>query len=496
MFNSYAVVVGIEKYQQAGIRGIDYAHADARGFRDVLIERMEVPKDNVELWLDKDATRPRFEQDLKYNVQQLGPDDRFYFFYAGHGLWAPKGGNRLTTWDSHPDNLPDTTVSLEDVLLGPLREGECKRSAVFIDACAAEIGDKPHARDLVKDMSEREFEEFIKESDYTAAFFSCSAKEKSYPAPALEHGVWTYLLRALRGDEPAAVVKDKWVTGESLQNYLKKAVAKYTREKMSVGGRQRPYALIGANGSFPIATIPTPPAATGTALLEPDFSEAYFAGEETKPFRSLPGFTWKKRHTVPDSHTDSATAWARRLLSAEVAEELQTVYRHAKKILKLKSHDVDKQEETGVGTVDTDAFRFSIEAGQSGDDPADAVVRREIRLRVPHTELPEDFDAIFPGTVDEFVVPVPGIKGRYAELIDAIEDGTEVTGADADGDPTKGVIEVRLHDGTNLSIDTKREMMVVRVAGGDGCLSMIEQLAAGDLPNLAGRPPRMIGRRS
>ena len=97
MSNAYAVVVGIEQYQQSGMEGVDYAHADARDFVDVLVERMDVPKENVDLWLDQDATASRFENDLKYNVSRLGRDDRFYFFLCrsrllGDQRWEPADG--------------------------------------------------------------------------------------------------------------------------------------------------------------------------------------------------------------------------------------------------------------------------------------------------------------------------------------------------------------------------------------------------------------------
>jgi hypothetical protein len=99
--SAYAVVVGIENYQQPGIHGVQFANGDAKAFRDLLVKRLEVPEDNAELWLDHEANRTHFEEELKYIVKQLRPDDKFYFFYAGHGLWA-KGGNRLTAWDQQP----------------------------------------------------------------------------------------------------------------------------------------------------------------------------------------------------------------------------------------------------------------------------------------------------------------------------------------------------------------------------------------------------------
>jgi hypothetical protein len=496
MGSAYAFIVGIEKYLDDRISQVHYAHEDARGFRDVLIERMEVPSENIKLWLDQQAVKAKFENDLKYEVSQLGPEDRFYFFFAGHGLWASKGGNKLAAWDMHPDNQTGTSVSLEEVLLGPLRESKCQHSVVFIDACAAEFTDALAPRDLVSSMSKREFQEFIKESIYTAAFFSCSEKEKSYPDFELKHGIWTYhLLKALRGEAPEAIVKDRWVTGDSLRDYLKESLRVFTRNKIVGAAKQRPYALIGASGTFPIVEIPEVPAYDGTPALAPDFSKAYFASEETRGYKSLPGYSWKKKHFVPESHTDGADSFARSLLAAQVAQELQTVASHAKEIFELKSRDVNKREDTGSDAVDTDAFRFSIESGQSADDPGEAFIRRKIVLRVPDAELPEEFDGIFPTAVEEFVVPIPGTRKQYQNLIDAIEDGAEVTGAKTDGDQTKGTIDVDLPSGIHLVIDTEEETMIVRVAGTDGCLRMIDRIRKDGLPGIAPAAPKLIGRK-
>jgi hypothetical protein len=245
-------------------------------------------------------------------------------------------------------------------------------------------------------MHPRQFEEFIAKSKFTAAFFACSPREKSYSTPALGHGIWTHhLLRALGGDEPDAVVKQKWITGESLRDYLNQAVPRFIRKNTNIKEHQQPYGLIGASGTFSLAQVRERAKPGNELRLQPDFAGEYFRGEEMRPFKSLPGFSPSKRHRVPDGVSDSADDWARRLLSDEIAEEVQTVYEHARDVLKLKSSDVDKQEGTGTGTVDTEFFRFSVEAGQSKKDHREAVVRREIQLRVPHADLPDEFDDIF-----------------------------------------------------------------------------------------------------
>ena len=136
-----------------------------------------------------------------------------------------------------------------------------------------------------------------------------------------------------------------------------------------------------------------------------------------------------------------------------------------------------------------------IESGQSADDPGEAFIRRKIVLLVPDAELPEDFDGIFPTAVEEFVVPIPGTRKQYQKLIDAIEDGAEVTGAKTDGDQTKGTIDVDLPSGIHLVIDTEEETMIVRVAGTDGCLRMIDRIRKDGLPGIAPPAPKLVGRK-
>lgn len=169
--------------ETAAARFIAFAHATGAWFA---------------LWLDSDATRSALENDLPYTIRQLSPGDRLIFFYAGHGFYA-NGSNRLTAWDTHPSNLPGTTVPLEEVLLKPLKDRQDIDSLVFIDACAADLKTSvEQARDMVSDLRPTEFEALVQSTDHAAAFFACSPNEKAHPSDALMHGIWTYhLIQAL-----------------------------------------------------------------------------------------------------------------------------------------------------------------------------------------------------------------------------------------------------------------------------------------------------------
>jgi uncharacterized caspase-like protein len=225
---THAVLVGIEIYQKQDISPVQYALADAAAMQGVLVQHFGVPPENISLWLDSHATRSAFENDLPHVIRGLSPGDRFIFFHAGHGFYANRT-NRLTTWDTHPNNLVGTTVSLEQVLLKPLRERQGVDSRVFIDACAADLKTSiVQARDIVSDMTRTEFEALVQSTDHAAAFSACSPNEKAYPSNALMHGIWMYhLIQALQGDAEGALDRDRFITGESLKNYLTVEVPAY-----------------------------------------------------------------------------------------------------------------------------------------------------------------------------------------------------------------------------------------------------------------------------
>jgi hypothetical protein len=254
---THAVLIGIETYQKQDISPVQYALADAAALKEVLVQHFGVTPENISLWLDSAATRSAFENDLPYLIRGLSPGDRFIFFYAGHGFYA-NGTNRLTTWDTHPNNLFGTTVSLEEVLLKPLKEHQGVDSLVFIDACAADLKTSiVQGRDIVSDLTRGEFEALVQSTDHAAVFFACSPNEKAYPSDTLMHGIWTYhLIQALQGDAEDALDRYRFITGESLKNYLTVAVPAFIRENTKIQVPQRPYAILSSNGPFSIRQVP------------------------------------------------------------------------------------------------------------------------------------------------------------------------------------------------------------------------------------------------
>jgi hypothetical protein len=491
---AYGVAIGMEDYAIAKMNPTRFARADAQAFADVLTGHLGVPAANVTVWLDAAVNASNLSIELPAIIDGLGAEDRFYFFYAGHGFWT-SGSSRLTVYDTHPDNLFGSTVELERALLKPLRTSPCRSSLVFIDACAQELFDPTVAsRDIVSPMSEAEFRKFIKDTEHAAAYFACSRKEKSHSTAALGHGIWTHhLLRALRGEEPKAARKGL-VTGHSLLDYLKAEVPRFITRETTIKARQTPYGLLGAPGDFPIRDMPVAtPAPAGLTAIVPNFAAAFFRSIETKGFAALPGFSKAKKHTVPDRDSDSANGWAQRLLNEEVQEELQTVNDNAKRILELGRRDVSLNAGVGEGSVDTELFRYEIVTGQLQGDPGKAYVQREIVLRVPPSDLGEDFDDIFPEAVDRIVVPFSGGKEFYEDLADSLEAIERAGGGSFQEDVRMKVLTLTLADRSALIFDTNRKTMTIRPPSPAGCLDVVAKLGQGSFAKLLGGAPLMIG---
>jgi uncharacterized caspase-like protein len=496
MGNTYAVIIAVENYQQNSIKPILHGIADANGFRDVLLKQFNVPQDNIKIWLDEDATQNRLLHELPYEVSQLGPDDRFFFFYAGHGFFS-KGTNRLTTWDSHPFNFDGTTVDLEAVLLKPLRDSKCQHNLVFIDACAAGLDEGDLlARDTIADMRTADFEELVKNSQYSAAFFSCSPNQKSYSSDALKHGIWSfYLLAALRGEAPAAIHRDNWITGESLKAYLRVEIPKYIREKTDIKGNQTPYAALHGDGLVEIRQVPNLPTAKGVSTgIVPQFARTRFRVVQTMAFKGMSGFDKKRGNTVPSTKNASADSWAKRLTKDALDKELGETKRRAKAALKIGRDEITVQfADAGGGTVDTEFFRYKIYAGQDDEDPGDIAIVRELTLRVPYKDLPAGFDGIFGKYMNEMVIPVKLDGLDFDGMAGILDKFANLTGVEFDEEESQGIATLNFSDGPEMVFDYEMGEIRISSSGVAGAIQLINVLASSTSTGLIGSPPPLLG---
>lgn len=132
--NSWALVIGINAYQRAP--GLTYAVADARAVADAL-PALGFPRQNIRLLLDGEATKSRIERVLYQDFARMGPDDRLFVYFAGHGETAPiKGGEEgyLLPADADPSALALSGIPMDEVRRIGQRV-KAKHVLFVMDAC-------------------------------------------------------------------------------------------------------------------------------------------------------------------------------------------------------------------------------------------------------------------------------------------------------------------------------------------------------------------------
>jgi DNA modification methylase len=237
-----AFVIGIEDYKgrdRNSLSRVDYARNDALAFKNVLVSKLGVNEEDIAMFIDDQADRSSIKYDLIQALSSLTAEDQFLFYYAGHGFQIDSR-NYLTTHDTHPNGIAETSLSLQDDILIRLQESKCKSGMFFIDACATETKASP-ARSFLPNFDGQEFEVVEDEHEYLATFLSCGRGQSSYPSSRLEHGIWTYhLIEALSGKASTALRAEKYVTDHSLMRHLTTEVPKSVKKEYGLKVHQNP----------------------------------------------------------------------------------------------------------------------------------------------------------------------------------------------------------------------------------------------------------------
>jgi len=225
--DSYAVVVGIEKYRGAFPEATG-AEQDARLFREFAIRTLGVPESHIRLLVGQDASKADLEAVLEEwlpNQPRRSPSNT-YFYFSGHGAPdARTGEGYIMPFDGDPAYLKTKALSVKRVydLLGAVPQS---RTIAFIDSCFSGSGGRsvlaPGTRPLITVKSARP------NSGSLVALTASTASQVSGPSDGGTHGLFTYqLLRGLSG--LADRDGDRTVTLFELETFVKRHVSEDAR---------------------------------------------------------------------------------------------------------------------------------------------------------------------------------------------------------------------------------------------------------------------------
>ena len=134
--NSYALIIGIDKYQN--VRSLDYAVKDAEDIQSMLVDKFHFQQDNIVLLKNEEATKSSIIQEFSNITKKAGVNDRVLIFFAGHGETEdlPNGGEigYLMPVNGNNSDLYVSAIDMDELKKISLRS-EAKHILYLVDAC-------------------------------------------------------------------------------------------------------------------------------------------------------------------------------------------------------------------------------------------------------------------------------------------------------------------------------------------------------------------------
>ncbi len=252
---TYAVVIGISKYQNIGISELRFANRDAAMFAEYLQSKAggAVPPEHIRLLIDSTATNAAVYDALSWLKEIAQPNDLIYFYFSGHGDMESETARRLgflLAFNTPRTNYINNAIRIEDLnYYANTISAKSKAKVILItDAC--------HSGTLVTSDYRLKFlvgNELRAAKENEIRITSCGPNELSVENEAWGggRGVFSYyLINAMLGFADAN--KNGIVTIKEARNYMDSSLAKDVTLQQ-IKHKQTP-ALVG-NDNFLLATV-------------------------------------------------------------------------------------------------------------------------------------------------------------------------------------------------------------------------------------------------
>lgn len=271
---SWAVVVGVDRFKHRTVSRLNYATNDARSVAKALVP-LGFPEKNITMLLDEQATRGEIERVLSSAIRRVaGPNDRLVIFFATHGvtLSLPGGGEEgyLLPHDGDPDDLPLTALAMQQLKQIGQRIA-AKHILIAVDAC---YGGFSLLRAQAPPVTDRRYLELVGRSRVMQVLTAGRKDE-----PVIEergHGVFTRkLIDGLEGH--ADENRDGLITLSELGAWMHPRVAQASDYKQDMQ-----WGSLDGEGQF-VFVLPPSPAAPVTLAPARSPAEAPRAPEPPRP---------------------------------------------------------------------------------------------------------------------------------------------------------------------------------------------------------------------
>jgi hypothetical protein len=235
--NIWAVVIGINQYPK--VRPLKYAVDDARIFYNHLVDFNQIPRENVTLLLDQDATLTRVRSTLGTHLKnKAGKDDMVIIFFAGHGATEKEGMSPdgdglekyLLPYDADPKDLYATALPMGEISKIFSRI-QSERLVFIADSCySGASGGRTIDLAGTRSTISEAFLDRLTGGKGRVIITASGANEVSAENDSLKQGVFTYyLVEGLKGKADAD--KDGVITVDEAYQYVSEAVPRATGQE-------------------------------------------------------------------------------------------------------------------------------------------------------------------------------------------------------------------------------------------------------------------------
>lgn len=228
----YALVIGINDYQDNQIPNLTYAVNDAKEITKLLVTQLGYDSKNVIVLTDSDATRTTLLDTLQQafiNNENVPENSSLLVYFAGHGS-VSRSGNKgfLLMHDTREGSELATAIGMDEI--GRIA-AECRSKHVLflVDACYGGFANRRTGSGaFVRNVWNQKSRQVI-----TAG----NSDEKVIESGAWQHSVFTKVLLDAMEKGEADVNNDNIISSTELYMYLEQRISYYAREK---GGKQTP----------------------------------------------------------------------------------------------------------------------------------------------------------------------------------------------------------------------------------------------------------------
>ncbi len=226
-----AVVVGISNYQH--VEKLRYADKDALAFYQYLVNDNQIPKDQVTLLLNEEATLQNLKDALGVDLKKKARrQDTVIIYYAGHGAPEANRGSPdgdgvekyLLPYDADAHRLYSTALPMLE-LSRIFSRLSAERVVLIMDTCysgSTEVGARTVRMDLLRPSISDSFLDRVAQGEGRVIITASEPNEVSMEREDLGHGIFTYyLLESLsKGD----IDGDGSITANEVFRYVSKWV--------------------------------------------------------------------------------------------------------------------------------------------------------------------------------------------------------------------------------------------------------------------------------